>query len=316
MAIIRDLDNVPAGWRSAATLGAYDGVHRGHQALVTRTVEAARERDLLAVVLTFTPHPDRVVRRDEGGPLLTTTEEKVELLAALGADQIVVARFDAKLAATEAQTFVRDVLVKVLGARHLVVGPTFTFGRRGAGNPQRLRQWAPILGIEVEVMPAVMVGGRAVTSSLIRKALRAGDVDTAHQMLGRPYSLTGVVERGLGRGRDLGYPTANVIADRDRLIPADGVYAVEAEVEHTRFQGVASIGSRPTFADAGWALEAHLPGLEANLHGRPLTLHFWAWLRGQMAFGSGDALAAQIGSDIRQAQHLMATLQGSPHVVK
>jgi len=279
-------------------------------------VETARERNLSSVVLTFDPHPDWVVRPDRAAPLLTTTEEKVELLAALGPDQIVVARFDAGLAATEAQTFARDVLIAALGARHLVVGPTLTFGRRGAGNPERLREWAPALGIEVEVAPALLVEGRLVTSSVIREALRAGDVDAAREMLGRPYSLGGIVERGRGRGRELGFPTANIIADRDRVIPADGVYAVEVAVERTRCQGVASLGSRPTFAEAGWALEVHLPALEGDLRGRRLTVHFWARLRGQIAFGSTHALTAQMASDVRHAQELMSALQHPYDVVK
>lgn len=308
MAIIRGLENVPTGWRSAVTLGAFDGVHRGHQALIARTVEAARDRGLLSVVLTFDPHPDRVLRPDRTAPLLTTIQEKTDLLAALAPEQVVVARFDAALADTEAEQFVRSILIETLGARYLVVGPTLTFGRDAFGNAQRLQDWAPELGIGLETASAVVVAGQPITSSAVREALLAGNVDAAREMLGRPYSLTGTVERGTGRGRELGYPTANIRSDPDRLIPADGVYAVEVEVERTRCQGVASIGSRPTFADADRAFEVYLPGLDSDLCGLLLTVRFWKRLRGQIAFEDPEALAAQMALDVRDAKRALAGL--------
>jgi riboflavin kinase/FMN adenylyltransferase len=316
MGVLIGLDDVPAGWHSAATLGAFDGVHRGHQSLVRRTVEAARERGLCSVVLTFDPDPDQVLRADRAAPLLTTTPERVELLAALGADHVVVARFDGRVAATEAMEFVREVLIGSLGARCLVVGPTLTFGSGGAGATERLREWAPDLGLEVEVVPAVLLEGRAVTSSAIREEVRAGNVAAAREMLGRPYSLTGVVERGHGRGRRLGCPTANIAPDSRRLIPGDGVYAVEAGIDQVSCLGVASVGTRPTFPGAGWALEVHLPGLEADLRSRRMRVRFWARLRGHVRFATPEELSAQMASDVRDAQAVMAALHRPPHLVE
>jgi riboflavin kinase/FMN adenylyltransferase len=316
MAIIYGLENVAVGGRSALTLGAFDGVHRGHQALVRRTLAVARERELSSVVLTFDPDPDRFLRPEQATRLLSTTEERLRLLASLGPDLVVVARFDAKLAATEAQAFVREVLMEWLGASHLVVGPTLTFGHRGAGNADRLREWANELGLEVEVVPAILIGGRPATSSAIRELLTAGDVAGAREMLGRPYSLGGTVERGKGRGQRLGFPTANLVPDPARLAPADGVYAVVAEADGTSYEGVASIGGRPTFPGSGWALEVHLPGLDAELYGRRLDIQFWARLRGQITFETPEALAAQMALDVHHAQAALAALHRPAHLVE
>lgn len=297
-------------------IGVFDGVHLGHQAIVRTAVERARAYGGTSAVLTFEPHPDAVLRPERAPLLLTTTEEKLALLRSLGVRLVVLAPFDPALASTPAEAFVRLALGQDLRARCVIVGQDWRFGARGTGTPGLLRRMAPEFGFRVSVVAPVLVGGRRVSSTRIRALLTKGQVGAAARCLGRWYEVAGAVVAGEGRGRRLGFPTANVAPPPGKLLPADGVYACWSGTGRLR-PAVASIGVRPTFEEAGERrLEVHL--LEArpraSLLGRKLRVRFAARLREERRFGSEQELVRQMEGDARQARLALA-LQPSPDVV-
>ncbi|MDI6894592.1 MAG: bifunctional riboflavin kinase/FAD synthetase [Bacillota bacterium] len=292
----------------AVAVGTFDGVHLGHQRLIRRLVEEAGQRGLPAAVLTFEPHPLEVLRPGNGPGRLTLPEEKAALLATLGVDILLVMRFDGALAGMEPAEFCRRVLEGMLQARRVWVGFSFTFGREGRGNPAGLRRWGEERGVEVGVLPPVRVGGRTVSSTAIREAVTRGAVGRARLMLGRPYQVAGVVVPGEGRGRVLGYPTANVECHPGKVMPAPGVYAARVRCPKGSpaglagyLPGVANFGCRPTFGGGEPRLEVHLPGAGGDLYGSPIEVAFWRRLRGEKRFPDGAALARQLEADTRRA---------------
>lgn len=293
------------GVRSAVAVGNFDGVHRGHQALVSAAVARARETGGAAVVLTFDPHPARVLRKDAAPQALTTLGQKEELVTALGIDRLVALAFDARLAALSPDAFVREVLVSLLGARHVVVGESFRFGQARQGNARTLLTLGGQQGFDVQVVPPVLRAGRPISSSRVRDLLRAGDVRDAAELLGRPYLLDGRVVRGDGRGRTLGIPTANLEAE-DQLLPARGVYAARCLVPGGEWHtAVVNVGERPTFDGAGLRVEAHLVDFAGDLYDAGLRLAFHARLRGEQRFANAPALVERIRQDVSEARALL-----------
>jgi riboflavin kinase / FMN adenylyltransferase len=283
-------------------VGNFDGVHRGHQALVAAAVARARASGGAAVVLTFDPHPARVLRPQAAPAALTTLAQKEELVAALGIDRMVVVPFDARLAALSAENFAREVLQQALGARHVVVGESFRFGRGREGDPRRLEALGASLGFAVEVVPPLVEGGRPISSSRVREALERGDVGEARKLLGRDYFVDGEVVRGDGRGRTIGVPTAN-LAREEQILPAHGVYAARCRPGAGAWHAAAvNVGERPTFGGGRVRLEAHLLDFEGDLYGARLRVAFNERLRGEQRFDSKDALVAQIRRDIEAAR--------------
>jgi riboflavin kinase/FMN adenylyltransferase len=308
---------------AVVTVGNFDGVHRGHLALVDRAVAVAAARGLPAVALTFDPHPAAVLRPDAAPRLLQSVDDRVAALRAAGIDEVVVRRFDAGLAALGPEAFVTDVLVGELGAAVVVVGENFRFGHGATGDVTRLRELGAAAGVTVESVPLVGADGGAdggadaarvvVSSTALRSALAAGDVATVAAGLGRPYALEGEVVRGDGRGRTIGVPTANVAVDPARALPGDGVYA--CRVEGTDAAGatvtapaVVNVGRRPTFDGRDRTVEAHL--LDApeglDLYGGRLRLAFLARIRGEQRFDGPEALVARIRADVAEARRLLA----------
>ncbi|MEW6546477.1 MAG: bifunctional riboflavin kinase/FAD synthetase [Bacillota bacterium] len=282
----------------AVAVGTFDGVHLGHQRLIRRLVAGARKERLPAAVLTFEPHPLEVLRPGNGPRRLTLPEEKAAILATLGVDLLLVMRFDRQLAAMSPADFAREVLEGMLRARRVHVGFSFSFGREGLGTPADLLRWGEERGARVEVFPPVRVRGRVVSSTAIREAVMQGAVARARTMLGRPYGVTGRVVRGDGRGRGLGYPTANVECDPRKVMPAPGVYAVWV---NATLPGVANFGRRPTFGGGEARLEVYLPGIDRDLYGEPIEVAFWRRLRGERCFPDPAALARQLEVDSRRA---------------
>jgi riboflavin kinase/FMN adenylyltransferase len=298
------------GTRQAVALGNFDGVHRGHQALVARAVARARETGGAAVVLTFDPHPARVLRPEVAPKALTTLAQKEELVLALGVERLVALEFDTRLAALSPAAFVSDVLASLLGARHVVVGESFRFGHGREGDARTLEALGGRQGFDVQVVSPVLHGGRPISSSRVRDALAAGDVRGAAELLGRPYALDGRVVRGDGRGRGLGIPTAN-LAVEEQLLPARGVYAGRALVPGADWRAaVVNVGERPTFGGAGLVVEAHLLDFAGDLYDARLRLSFQARLRGEERFASAEALVARIHEDVRAARALLAPPAG------
>jgi riboflavin kinase/FMN adenylyltransferase len=291
-------------------LGVFDGLHLGHRKVIDTAVNWARRRPLAAGVLTFDPHPDAIINPSGAPGLLTTTEEKLALLREFEVSIAVVAGFDRALADMPAERFVRDVLVSRLRTRRVVVGEDWRFGAGGAGSSEVLRALGSELGFGVSVVPPVSVSGREVSSTRIRQLLLRGRLEAANELLGRPYGVAGRVVAGAGRGRNLGFPTANLDVPATKLIPADGVYACLAGLRKMR-PAVAYVGTRPTFEEAGdRRVEVHL--LErprrGDLHGGLLRVKMIARLRGDREFASAEALAAQMERDSVRAGALLSCL--------
>lgn len=301
MRIIRGLESVPPDLGpTVAALGTFDGVHRGHQAILGTAVARARTLSLTALACTFTPHPADVVRPGRIPLPITTLEERLTLMGDLGLGAAVVIRFTPALATMEPEAFLEEVVLGALHAREVVVGFNHRFGRGARGDPQLLEGMAQHLGFAAHVVPPLVIEGAAVSSSEIRAALGRGDVEGAARLLGRPYMLAGTVVRGAGRGRSLGFPTANLACSRPPLVPL-GVYACHAEVGDGRYRAAVNVGRAPTFGDNAVAVEAHLLGFTGDIYGQPLRLGFVARLREERTFSSVEALREQIARDAEEA---------------
>jgi len=290
------------------TIGNFDGVHRGHRAMLDRVVAKTRELALPCMVLTCEPHPREFFSPSAAPARLSRLREKLELIAEAGIQRTHVLRFGAQLAALAADRFIEDVLVRGLGMRWLLVGRDFRFGARRAGDFALLESAAARLGFGLEAMPEVLHGGERVSSSGVRAALAAGDLARARQLLGRAYSMSGRVAHGEKLGRTLGFPTANIVLRRRP--PLAGIFAVEAELEETRIgetrnvlRGVASVGRRPTVKEnAPPLLEVHLFDWSGDLYGRHLRVKFLAKLRDEKKYDGLDALRSAIARDVAQAK--------------
>lgn len=300
----------PERWKGGVVaLGNFDGVHRGHQALLARAAEIARPLKAPVVALTFEPHPRRFFVPDTGPFRLTLPPAKVRLLAQYGVEAVLAQRFDQAFAAVSADAFLDDVLLGGLGARHVVCGYDFTFGNRRGGNVEMLREKGPGLGVGrgfgVTVLDPVMREGEIYSSTRIREALRAGMASEAAELLGHPWEIEGPVEQGDKRGRTIGFPTANV-ALGEHLRPRFGVYAVRALLERNWLPGVANLGRRPTVGKLQENFEVHLFDFADDIYGRTLRVALVDFIRPEMKFASLDQLKAQIAADAAAASALLA----------
>jgi riboflavin kinase/FMN adenylyltransferase len=286
---------------AAVALGIFDGIHLAHRAILAAAVARAREAGLRALVCTFDPHPAQVLRPEHAPAPISTLAERLELLAETGVDATVVLACTPELAAMEPEAFVKEVLLDRLHAHDVVVGYNHTFGRGARGNARLLQELASQLGFRAHVVPPLMLDGVPVSSTEIRAALRAGDVERAGQYLGRSYTIAGEVVPGAGRGRDLGFPTANVKPDRG-VILAPGVYACRAISGPARHAAVVNIGMRPTFGETALVIEAHLLDFAGALYGCLLRLEFVSRLRDERRFAGPEALREQISRDIAAAR--------------
>jgi riboflavin kinase/FMN adenylyltransferase len=313
--VIRSLDACPAPAAGhAVTIGAYDGVHLGHRAVIGEVRRRATEQGLRSAVVTFDRHPAMVVRPESAPLLLTDLDQKLELLASTGVDTTLVVAFDETRAHEDAADFVTEVLVGCLAARLVVVGEDFHFGYQRKGDVGLLERMGVDHDFAVEGLDLVGPDGRPapeaerVSSTAIRRALRNGDLPTAAAMLGRPHEVRGLVSRGDRRGRELGFPTANVAVPGDILLPADGIYAGWfARVDGTVHPAAISLGRRPTFYEQAHAslLEAHLLDFDDDLYDEHVRVRFVARLRAEERFDSVDALVAQTARDCDQARQLL-----------
>ena len=302
MQIVRGLPSVPPERRpSAVALGVFDGVHLGHRAILGAAVAHARATGAPALACTFEPNPLEVLQPDRAPLPITTLDERLDLIAACGVDGTIVLTFTRELAAVEPEAFVKDVLVDRLAARQVVVGFNHRFGRAARGDAALLRDLGARMGFNVDVVAPLTVDGVPVSSTAIRAALGRGDVDAAARMLGRPYTLPGTVVAGAGRGRTLGFPTANVAPGRPVLV-APGVYACTFEVDGQARRAVVNVGVRPTFGEATLAVEAYLLDFSGDLYGQTVQLTFVSRVREERRFPTVDALRAQIADDVETAR--------------
>ncbi|GGX34488.1 bifunctional riboflavin kinase/FAD synthetase [Streptomyces chryseus] len=307
----RGLEDIPQDWgRSVVTIGSYDGVHRGHQLIIGRAVERARELGVPSVVVTFDPHPSEVVRPGSHPPLLAPHHRRAELMAELGVDALLILPFTQEFSKLSPADFIVKVLVDKLHARAVIEGPNFRFGHRAAGNVAFLSELGQTYDYEVEVVDLYVRGeaggGEPFSSTLTRRLVAEGDVEGAAEILGRPHRVEGVVVRGAQRGRELGYPTANVETLPHTAIPADGVYAGWLTVADERMPAAISVGTNPQFDGTERTVEAYaIDRVGLDLYGLHVAVDFLAYVRGQEKFDSIEALLEAIGADVKRSSELI-----------
>ena len=295
------------GGGSIVTVGSFDGVHRGHHAVLDEIARRARVAGRLSVLVTFSPHPLEVVNPAAAPPLLTAGDERLEILAQTEIDRVVVLAFDRRLAGLTPREFVRDVLLARCHMRELVIGYDHGFGRGRGGDADTLRALGAELGFAVDVVDAVDANGQQVSSSRIRRAVAGGDLALAARLLGRPYTVNAVVEAGEARGRRLGVPTINLGAvPPQKLLPPDGVYAVRVEWRGGLAGGMMNQGGRPTFGDGRRTLEVNLFGFEGDLYAEPVRLEWVERIRDVERFPSAEALKEQLRRDREAAEAILA----------
>ncbi len=295
------------GRGTVITVGTFDGVHRGHWAVLQEIRRRARESGRRSVLVTFHPHPLKIVRPDSAPQLLTTPTEKKEILAETGLDYAVFLPFNHILAAYSPQRFVKEILVERLGVQELVIGYDHGFGKGRSGDVETLQRIGEELGFGVDVVSPIWAGETAVSSTRIRKALLEGNVEGAREGLGRPYCVRGLVVRGDGRGRKLGFPTANLFVPvNGKLIPPPGVYAVRGCLKRGVFDGAIHIGPRPTFTGSGPTIELHLLDFDQDIYGEEVRVEFIRHLREVRPFASASALVEQLRFDVEAARAALA----------
>jgi riboflavin kinase / FMN adenylyltransferase len=303
---LRGLDALPRpDGRAVVTVGFFDGVHLGHRSVLGRTVDAARERGVPSVAVTFDRHPREVLTPGKEPRLLTTVERKADLIEEAGIDALLVLEFTEDFSRWPAEDFVSRVLVDGLHAEHCVMGANFTFGHRAAGTVELLIETGPRWGFTAERVELVELEGRRVSSSSIRDALAEGDLEWPRLALGRRFVLDGSVVGGAGRGRGLGFPTANLQTWPRLLLPGRGIYAGRALVDEGRHVAAISVGTNPTFGVEPLHVEAYLLDFDQDIVGRPISIEFWAYLRDEERFETPDELSDAIGRDVRRTRDLV-----------
>jgi riboflavin kinase/FMN adenylyltransferase len=307
MRIIRNLSELTAPLpKAVVTIGNFDGIHLGHREIFRRVVRKAAEIGGTSVVLTFVPHPLKVLDPERAPRLLNTYAEKERLIAASCIDVLVCLPFSRETAALPAARFVAEILVGRIGVRHLIVGYDYAFGRDREGDVAFLRSRGEAYGFTVEALEPVAIGGQVFSSTLVRRHLAAGDVAGVVPLLGRHFTLEGKIIHGANRGRHLGFPTANLLTEKE-ILPRPGVYAVKARLGEEFFDGVMNIGFNPTFGTERISLEVHLLDFDRQVYGETLRVYFVERLRDEQVFTSAAELARAISRDVARAREVLAT---------
>lgn len=305
MDVIKDLENIPKDLRySLITIGNFDGIHLGHQQIFQRLTTEAHEKNRKSVVITFEPHPQKVIH-PERRPffLLTPLAEKLDFIASLGIDAAIVIPFSLEFAHITAEEFVRTILWNKFRLQKIFIGYDYAFGNNKEGNAGFLEKFGGELGFQVEEISAVTIDGIIVSSTNIRLAILEGNVGRAARMLDRPYTLNGTVVKGYRRGTGIGFPTANIKSEK--VIPGVGVYVIIAEVEGIRYQGVLNIGFNPTFGNEELSTEVHLLDFQGDIYGKEIDISFIDRLRDERKFESPEKLVEQISRDIERAKEIL-----------
>lgn len=296
---LSELNVPPTAMGGIVTIGNFDGVHRGHQAMLGEVAKAAAAANVPAVVVTFDPHPVCILKPEVRLPRLSTIDTRISLLRLYGADEVIVLRATKDLLSMTAEQFFSEVVLRNLQAKGLVEGPNFHFGKDRRGNVEILGKLCEQHGLSLSVIDAVRSDDQMICSSQIRKLLADGNLDDAVDLLGHPYSICGTVGRGARRGRELGFPTANLVGlDSHFLLPADGVYSGFCVIDGHQYDTAVSIGPNPTFGQADSKIECHLIGFEGELYGASLSVDLVKWLRKQRTFSSKTELIEAIRTDI------------------
>ncbi len=299
MKVYQSIDSYAVSERKTViTIGTFDGVHIGHQKIIEQLNMLKSGKDEVSMILTFFPHPRRVLDQSNDIKMLTTLDEKIDLLSDFGLDELIVEPFTQEFSRLSALEFVRDILVNKLHLRKLVIGYDHHFGRNREGNFEQLTEYGQLYGFEVVEIPAQEISEVSVSSTKIRKAIEKGDMDTANSYLGYPYRLTGEIVKGQGLGRKLKFPTVNLkVAEDYKLIPMKGVYAVRTVISDKVVFGMMNIGFRPTVGGSGRTIEVHLLDFEGDLYGASLQVDVLARLRDEIKFESVEGLSEQLRKD-------------------
>lgn len=320
MDILRGLSSVPDSFAetgTVVTIGVFDGVHRGHQLLISKAVETARELDVPCVVMTFDPHPVTIFAPERAPRALMPLDERARHIADLGVDALLVIDFREELAGLTPAEYMDDVLVSTLGAKHVLVGENFTFGRDAAGTATDMAQLGERAGVDVTIVKLLGEGEVRICSTAIRDHLSGGDVALATDFMGRPFSVIAPIERGAGRGgKELGYPTANQYASDTSAVPADGVYAgwltiiddgdIDGDMQPgVRYPAAISVGTNPTFGDARRSVESFVLDRDADLYGRMARVEFVEKVRDMLKFNSVDELLEHMARDVSRTRDIL-----------
>lgn len=305
MIIINNLEELKEPLNNPVlTIGNFDGVHKGHIVLFEKVKELAKSINGQSVVMTFEPHPIKVMKPGNGPPIITPTKQKLKLISQSGIDVILSIPFTVQFASISAQDFIEDILVKKIGVREIVVGYDYNFGSGRKGGIELLRNLGKEIGFKVHVVEPIHLNNTLVSSTSVRNLVQAGDLVEAKRLLGRDYQISGTVTKGAGRGgKVLGFPTANLLPE-DELIPKKGVYAVRVEMDTGEYYGVCNIGNNPTFGANPLSIETHLFDFSGDILGKEFTIRFIRRLRQEKIFSSKEELAAQIKEDIKSVREL------------
>jgi riboflavin kinase / FMN adenylyltransferase len=296
---------------AVVTIGTFDGVHFGHRKIISRLTEVARQTGGESVILTFFPHPRMIINPEDASlKMITTMREKAELLEKLGVDHLIITPFTRDFSNLSAETYIRQILVDTIGTKKIIIGYDHHFGKDREGNLQKLQQFAPEYGYEAEEIPEQDIHDVAVSSTQVRKALLNGDVETANDFLGYPFSLFGQVIKGDQLGRTLGFPTANLLIEENyKLIPGDGIYAVNVRIDSdtaVSYKGMAYIGNRPTINGMSRNIEVNIFDFNRDIYRQYITIEFLHFIRGDMRFDNMEALKEQISADKQSALSLLS----------
>jgi riboflavin kinase/FMN adenylyltransferase len=306
MLLITDLNRITERFtNSVITLGNFDGIHLGHQELIRMVIRRAREINGQSMVVTFRPHPLKVLAPEKCPPLISIYEEKIQIFARLGIDVLVKIPFSLAFAEMTPRKFVKDILCDTLGAKDVFVGYNYRFGKGRDGTTETLKQMGREYGFSVQEVEQISLNGEVISSTKIRQFLKDGEVEHAARLLGRPYAITGIVIKGDSRGKVLGFPTAN-IASKHSIIPANGVYAVKLLARERCLDGIVNIGIRPTFDAKALTIEVHVFGFNEDLYGEEITLFFIRRIREEKKFATAEALIGQIARDIGIAKEILS----------
>ena len=306
MKVIRSLDKIPGELKDAfVTIGNFDGVHLGHVPILKKLIEEAHGEDKKAVVITFDPHPKKILRPDiRPFYLLTSVEEKIKLFEDIGIDGLILIPFDLNFSKMTAESFVCDILWDKLHIKKIFVGHDYSFGKSKTGNKIFLAEFGKKLGFEVDIIDAVQLDQETISSTHLRHLILEGDVKKAARLLGRHYNVSGIVVSGKKRGSVLGIPTANIKPDKE-LIPAQGVYAVIVHLEHGFYKGVLNIGFNPTFSDTDLSVEVFLLDFSGDIYGKKVDVLFIERIRNEVKFENPEQLVKQIRKDIEEARTIL-----------
>lgn len=306
MEVIESLEfNLKNKQEIVVAIGSFDGIHVGHRAIINKTIEIAEEENLPAGVYSFYPHPLKIINPEQAPASLISEEQKVELLDEMDLDYYFRQKFTAKFSMLKFNKFIKNILVEKINVNHIIVGDDFKFGHRGKGTTDALKKSEKKYGFKVTILDPVKVKGKKVSSSLIRNLIKKGRVDEIPDYFGDYYRLQGTVIQGKGRGKQLGFPTANLELTTDYALPPDGVYAAYVYYKGKRYPGIANFGHKPTFADGDYSIEIHIMNFSGNLYNEILTLELREFIREEKTFSNAQQLVNRIKRDILYTNNLL-----------